>query len=62
MKVLPSMFGYLAFVILLAIMPVAAQHNGYADWLVTNFWLIFFFPVGPDLFGAHYDPRCPAKK
>ena len=43
MKVLPSIFAYIAFVLLLAIMPVAAQHNGYADWLVTNFWLIFFF-------------------
>ena|ERR1700712_4375256 len=43
MKVLPSIFAYLAFVILLAIMPVTAQHNGYAEWLVTNFWLMFFF-------------------
>ena len=46
MKVLPSILSYLAFVILLAIMPVAAQHNGYADWLVANFWLIFFFLSG----------------
>ncbi|HEY4197414.1 MAG TPA: hypothetical protein VGM63_17865 [Mucilaginibacter sp.] len=46
MKVMPSIFGYLAFVILLSIMPVAAQHNGYADWLVPNFWLIFFFLSG----------------
>jgi glucan phosphoethanolaminetransferase (alkaline phosphatase superfamily) len=29
--------------ILLAIIPVTAQHNGYADWLVPNFWLMFFF-------------------
>jgi hypothetical protein len=43
MKVLPSIFAYLGFVLLLSIMPVAAQHNGYADWLVPNFWLIFFF-------------------
>jgi hypothetical protein len=43
---MPSIFGYLAFVILLSIMPVAAQHNGYADWLVPNFWLIFFFLSG----------------
>ena len=43
MKVLPSIFAYLVFVLLLAIMPVTAQHNGYADWLVSNFWLIFFF-------------------
>ncbi|MDB5142880.1 MAG: hypothetical protein JWQ66_1593 [Mucilaginibacter sp.] len=46
MKILPSILFYLSFVILLAIMPVAAQHNGYADWLVTNFWLIFFFLSG----------------
>ena len=46
MKVLPSILFYLSFVLLLAIMPVAAQHNGYADWLVPNFWLIFFFLSG----------------
>jgi hypothetical protein len=46
MKVLPSILSYLAFVILLAIMPVAAQHNGYAEWLVPNFWLIFFLLSG----------------
>ena len=46
MKIFPSIFAYLVFVILLAIMPIAAQHNGYADWLVTNFWLIFFFLSG----------------
>ena len=46
MKVLPSIFAYLVFVILLAILPVTAQHNGYADWLVGNFWLIFFFLSG----------------
>jgi hypothetical protein len=46
MKVLPSIFAYLGFVLLLSIMPVAAQHNGYADWLVPNFWLIFFFLSG----------------
>jgi hypothetical protein len=27
----------------MAIIPVTAQHNGYADWLVPNFWLMFFF-------------------
>jgi peptidoglycan/LPS O-acetylase OafA/YrhL len=46
MKIFPSIFAYLVFVVLLAIMPIAAQHNGYADWLVTNFWLIFFFLSG----------------
>ena len=46
MKVLPSLFFYLVFVIFLAIMPVAAQHNGYANWLVDKFWLIFFFLSG----------------
>jgi hypothetical protein len=46
MKVLPSIFAYIVFVLLLAIMPVTAQHNGYADWLVANFWLIFFFLSG----------------
>ena len=46
MKILPSIFGYLLFVIMLAILPVTAQHNGYADWLVSNFWLIFFFLSG----------------
>jgi cytochrome bd-type quinol oxidase subunit 2 len=29
--------------VLFAIIPVTAQHNGYADWLVPNFWLMFFF-------------------
>ena len=43
MKALPSIIAYLVFALLLAIMPVTAQHNGYADWLVPNFWLIFFF-------------------
>lgn len=46
MKIIPSIFAYLVFVVLLAIMPIAAQHNGYADWLVANFWLIFFFLSG----------------
>ena len=46
MKIFPSIFAYLVFAVLLAIMPIAAQHNGYADWLVTNFWLIFFFLSG----------------
>jgi peptidoglycan/LPS O-acetylase OafA/YrhL len=46
MKITPTIFFYLAFIILLAIMPVAAQHNGYADWLVARFWLIFFFLSG----------------
>jgi peptidoglycan/LPS O-acetylase OafA/YrhL len=46
MKIFPSIFAYLVFALLLAIMPIAAQHNGYADWLVTNFWLIFFFLSG----------------
>jgi peptidoglycan/LPS O-acetylase OafA/YrhL len=50
MKILPSILFYLSFVILLAIMPVAAQHNGYADWLVPNFWLIFFFLSGLTFF------------
>jgi len=46
MKILPSIFFYLGFIILLAILPAAAQHNGYADWLVPHFWLIFFFLSG----------------
>lgn len=46
MKIFPSLFAYLVFVILLSIMPITAQHNGYADWLVTKFWLIFFFLSG----------------
>ena len=46
MKILPSILAYLVFVIMLAMLPVTAQHNGYADWLVTNFWLIFFFLSG----------------
>ncbi|MDB5024850.1 MAG: hypothetical protein JWP78_2605 [Mucilaginibacter sp.] len=46
MKILPSILAYLVFVILLAVMPVAAQHNGYDNWLVTHFWLIFFFLSG----------------
>jgi hypothetical protein len=50
MKILPSILFYLSFVILLSIMPVAAQHNGYADWLVPNFWLIFFFLSGLTFF------------
>jgi hypothetical protein len=46
MKILPSIIFYLLFVLLLAIMPAAAQHNGYAEWLVPRFWLIFFFLSG----------------
>ncbi len=46
MKIIPSIFAYLVFAVLLAIMPIAAQHNGYADWLVSGFWLIFFFLSG----------------
>jgi hypothetical protein len=46
MKALPSIIAYIVFVLLLAIMPVTAQHNGYADWLVPNFWPIFFFLSG----------------
>ena len=46
MKIFPSILVYLVFVILLALLPVTAQHNGYDDWLVTNFWLIFFFLSG----------------
>jgi len=50
MKALPSIIAYLVFALLLAIMPVTAQHNGYADWLVPNFWLIFFFLSGLTFF------------
>jgi hypothetical protein len=46
MKILPSIFFYLVFIILLAVLPAAAQHNGYDDWLVPHFWLIFFFLSG----------------
>lgn len=43
MKLIPSILSYLGVMLLLAIIPVTAQHNGYADWLVPNFWLMFFF-------------------
>jgi uncharacterized membrane protein YozB (DUF420 family) len=46
MKILPSILAYLVFVVLLAVLPLTAQHNGYADWLVANFWLIFSFLSG----------------
>jgi hypothetical protein len=46
MKILPSILSYSGFIILLAVLPFAAQHNGYDDWLVPRFWLIFFFLSG----------------
>ena len=46
MKILPSILSYLLFVVFLAIAPIAMQHNGYADWLVPHFWLIFFYMSG----------------
>ena len=46
MKILPAILFYLVFVLLLAILPVTAQHNGYDDWLVPHFWGMFFFLSG----------------
>ncbi|HSY75481.1 MAG TPA: hypothetical protein VK890_01415, partial [Bacteroidia bacterium] len=46
MKILPSILSYFGFIILLAALPFVAQHNGYDDWLVPRFWLIFFFLSG----------------
>ncbi len=46
MKILPSILSYFGFIILLAVLPFVAQHNGYDDWLVPRFWLIFFFLSG----------------
>jgi len=46
MKILPSISTYLLFLILLTILPLTMQHNGYDDWLVPNFWLVFFYLSG----------------
>src|SRR5580704_12342768 len=46
MKILPSIFAYLFFLVLLAIVPATMHHNGYAEWLVPNFWLVFFYMSG----------------
>lgn len=46
MKALPSIIAYLIFVICLGIAPATMQYNGYAEWLVPHFWLIFFYISG----------------
>lgn len=46
MKLSTAIFYYLLFTICLAIPPIALQHNGYDDWLVAHFWLIFFYISG----------------
>ena len=46
MKIPASIVSYLVFVILLAILPIAAQHNGYDDWLIPHFWLFFLYISG----------------
>ncbi len=43
MKILPSIFTYILFLLCLAIAPAAMQHNGYDDWLIPNFWLAFSY-------------------
>lgn len=43
MKILPSILSYFLFVVFLAIVPVTMQHNGYAEWLIPSFWLMFFY-------------------
>ena len=46
MKVTTAVFYYILFAICVAIPPIALQHNGYDDWLVPHFWLIFFYISG----------------
>src|SRR5581483_7170702 len=46
MKASTSILLYLVFILCLAIPPVTLQHNGYSDWLVPRFWLIFSFISG----------------
>jgi hypothetical protein len=46
MKILPSISAYLVFLVLLTILPLTMQHNGYAEWLVPRFWLVFFYLSG----------------
>jgi hypothetical protein len=46
MKATPSILAFLAFIILLAVLPLTAQHNGYDDWLIPHFWGMFFFLSG----------------
>jgi hypothetical protein len=46
MKALPSILGYLLFVILLAVPPFILQHTGNTDLLVPKFWLVFFYISG----------------
>jgi hypothetical protein len=46
MKTLPSILGYLLFVILLAVPPVVLQYTGNGDLMVPQFWLVFFYISG----------------
>jgi hypothetical protein len=46
MKASTSILLYLVFIVCLAIPPATLQHNGYADWLVPHFWLIFCYISG----------------
>ena len=46
MKVSTAIFLYLVFLVCLAVIPIALEHNGYADWLIPRFWLMFFYISG----------------
>jgi hypothetical protein len=46
MKILPSIFSFLLFILLIAIPPLALQYSGNTGLLVSNFWTVFFFMSG----------------
>jgi hypothetical protein len=43
MKILPSVFSFLLFIVLIAIPPALLQYTGNTDLLVSNFWTFFTF-------------------
>lgn len=43
MKILPSIFSFLLFILIIAIPPVALQYTGNTGLLTANFWTTFIF-------------------
>ena len=46
MKISPSIFLFLLFLVVIAIPPAVLQYTGSDHWLIPNFWLFFFFVSG----------------
>ena len=46
MKISPSIFSFLLFIIIIAIPPALLQYTGNTAYLAKNFWVVFSFMSG----------------